>query len=122
MRNIISIKRVFSITDLSYSNLNKKTTYKYSLIAFFAIAGLFGSLTHYHSEGLECLDHAEEQHYVQNEIFCPICTLVVFGDFETNLTSEAYLYNSIFETFYSENFSSEDLDYSKQGRAPPFLA
>lgn len=102
--------------------MNNKITYKFSLVAVLAIIGLFGSLTHYHSEGLECLDHAEEQHFVQNEIFCPICTLLVSGDFETNLSSEAYLFGEEYSPFYSDDISEVDTFYSKLGRAPPFMA
>lgn len=102
--------------------MSKRITYKYSLVAFIAIAGLFGSLTHYHSEGLECLDHAEEQHFVQNEIICPICTLIVSSDFEINHSTEVYLFGEIYSSFYSEGNSEVDRIYSKLGRAPPFMA
>lgn len=102
--------------------MNRKITYRYSLIAFLAVAGLFGSLTHYHSEGLECLDHAEEQHFVQNEIFCPICTVLVSSDFDTNFASEAYLLGEKYYTFYIDDIFEVDTFYSKSGRAPPFMA
>jgi len=102
--------------------LNKRITYQYSLIAFLAIAGLIGSLTHYHSEGLECLDHAEEQHYVQNENFCPICTLVVSADFEVNNSAKAYLLGEEYFFFYNEDITPTTPIYSDPGRAPPFMA
>lgn len=102
--------------------MDKSNTYRYSLIAFLAVVGLIGSLTHYHSEGLECLDHAEEQHFVQNENFCPICTLVVFGDFEVNHTAEAYLLSEEYFYFYGEDVAPTTPTSSKFGRAPPSMA
>lgn len=37
-------------------------------------------MAHYHSEGLECLEHANEQHITENEILCPICAITAFTD------------------------------------------
>lgn len=88
----------------------------------FAVAGLVGSLTHYHSEGLECIDHAEEQHYVQNENLCPICTIVVSGDFNAEISAESLQYEETFISYYSSELPSTTLFHFEPGRAPPFMA
>ncbi|GAB5408635.1 MAG: hypothetical protein BalsKO_10000 [Balneolaceae bacterium] len=92
------------------------------MIAFLAVAGLIGSLTHYHSEGLECLEHAEEQHFVQNEMFCPVCTVLVFSDFNSTLSSEADLPEEKYYSSFINDIFEGNISYSKFGRAPPFMA
>ena len=46
-------------------------------ITFLCLIGLslFGSIIHYHEESLSCLEHANEEHYVQSGDYCPL-TLV----------------------------------------------
>lgn len=100
-----------------YKNLTS-----FHFIAIFAVIGLFTSLVHYHSEGLECLDHAEETHFIQTVDYCPVCTLVSDVDFKTPLSFDGFLVqkDSILEVklaFKNPFFSS-----SKFGRAPPFMA
>tara|TARA_R110000868_G_scaffold304437_17_gene565274 strand:- start:4004 stop:4312 length:309 start_codon:yes stop_codon:yes gene_type:complete len=102
--------------------LKKRFKYQFYLIAVLAITGLIGSITHYHSEGLECLDHAEEQHYVQNDNYCPICTLVVSGDFDIQISTEVILLSDEHFFFYDEFFPSTSHFYLNFGRAPPFIA
>ncbi len=85
------------------------------------MTGLIGSITHYHSEGLECLDHANEQHYVQNETFCPICTLVVSLDFDANLSVEVELTFTELVLNVNEFSTPYSLSFLKPGRAPPFM-
>lgn len=110
------------IIVISEKNLNRHSTYKYSLIAFLAVAGLVGSLTHYHSEGLECLHHAEEEHYAQNDNFCPICTLVVSEDFTSNLHSEIILPSKTLQFVFIDLNISSISKFFELGRAPPTIA
>ena len=95
---------------------------KYSFIAaFFAVIGLFFSLVHYHSEGLECLEHAEEAHFIQTQDYCPISTLVTDDDFITTFSFEVLLpYQDLLQ-----NNSPEEIIYLsisiKKGRSPPSM-
>ena len=93
----------------------------YHLFALTAVLGLFGSLMHYHSEGLECLNHAEEQHYVQNDNTCPICTLVVEADHNADLDFEGFLAPEGILVISFTEAPSVDLFLSEPGRAPPFM-
>ncbi|MBO6621711.1 MAG: hypothetical protein JJ927_12845 [Balneola sp.] len=95
---------------------------KYSfLLALLAVAGLFSSMIHYHSEGLECLEHAEEAHIIQNQDYCPISTLVSDDEFVTTFGFEVLLpLQELLLSDSSENIT--DLSISiKLGRSPPFL-
>ena len=91
------------------------------VIAFLAVIGLFSSLVHYHSDGLDCLDHAEEAHIVQNESFCPICTLVVHADILEPLSFQAYI--AFFEILDLPSFIEVTDQTSSlfSGRAPPLV-
>ena len=92
-----------------------------SLIGFLAVLGLFVSMVHYHSEGLECLDHAEEAHFIQTQDYCPISTLVTDDDFVTTFSFEVLLhFQELLLKHSSENIT--DLSISiKKGRSPPSL-
>lgn len=98
----------------------------YSHISYFfalaAIVGLFGSIMHYHSEGLECIAHAGEAHYVENDDLCPICTLVVDEDFESNLSSDGFISPAGDVIDYRVNPDSQFTPLIKLGRAPPSLS
>ena len=93
-----------------------------SLIGFLAVLGLFVSMVHYHSEGLECLDHAEEAHFIQTQDYCPVSTLVTDEDFITTFTFEVLL---PYQDLLISAFSEEIIDLSisiKKGRSPPTIA
>lgn len=93
-----------------------------SLIGLLAIVGLLGSLTHYHNETLECLNHVDEQHYVQNDILCPVCTIVTN---QPGSTAPDYHTDLIFAHFVeevNEIYLSPVAYYLEPGRAPPFMA
>ena len=102
--------------------MKRQITYKHIFIAFIAVAGLIGSLTHYHSEGLECLHHAEEEHYVQNDNFCPICTLVVSENFTSDLHTEIILPSKTLQFVFKDLNISTVSAFFELGRAPPFMA
>lgn len=99
----------------------KNTKYSF-FIAFLAVIGLFSSLVHYHSDGLDCLDHAEEAHIIQNDNFCPICTLVgrtnfvPISELKAFLTPEGVVIDS-----YAQ-LASNPVAPSLKGRSPPSLA
>ena len=102
--------------------MNNKKAFYFSPIALFTVLGLFSSMVHYHSEGLECLEHAEEAHIVQTESFCPISTLVTDDNFSTPFTFEVILpsENQSIHLNFEEEF--ETFVASKSGRSPPFQA
>ncbi|WP_020401692.1 hypothetical protein [Gracilimonas tropica] len=56
--------------------MKKFSTHIPALFLFVAVIGTMLSMFHYHSAGLECLHHAEEQHYVQNEVVCPVSGII----------------------------------------------
>lgn len=87
-----------------------------------AIIGLFGSIMHYHSEGLECITHVNEQHYVENDDFCPICTFVVDEDFESYLSFEGFISQEGAIVDSSINLNTQFTPLIKLGRAPPSLS
>lgn len=102
--------------------MTNKRSFYFIPVAFFAVLGLFTSLVHYHSEGLECLDHAEEAHLVQTEDFCPVSTLVTDDDFSTPFTFDILLSS---EDEIIQYYSEEEIDSfiaSKSGRSPPSMA
>ena len=98
----------------------KHTKYSF-FIAFLAVIGLFSSLVHYHSDGLDCLDHAEEAHIIQNDNFCPICTLVVQADILEPLSFDVFL--SFFEILDLPSLIEVTDQTSSlfSGRAPPLV-
>lgn len=80
------------------------------------------SMLHYHSEGLECLSHADEQHYTQNELLCPVAGIVAVTGGETQPSFDGLL------KFHYTVFDLAPLYLSAQpfvpllGRAPPVIA
>ncbi len=95
---------------------------KYSFfIALLAVVGLFSSLVHYHSEGLECLEHAEEAHIVQTQDFCPISTLVSDDDFSASFSFEIILPQVDQLIDFDSEDEFETFLASKSGRSPPYL-
>tara|TARA_R110002126_G_scaffold35949_2_gene109899 strand:+ start:8410 stop:8715 length:306 start_codon:yes stop_codon:yes gene_type:complete len=101
--------------------MNNKQAFYFLPVALFAVLGLFTSLVHYHSDGLECLDHAEEAHIVQNESFCPICTLIVQADIPKPLSFDAFL--SFFEILNSPSIIPlpDSTFFLFSERAPPLV-
>lgn len=101
-----------------------KTTKRHISFALglLAVIGLLGSLTHYHNETLECLNHVDEQHYVQNDILCPICTIVTDQpvDIAPDIQSDLNFEHLIEEL--NEMLLSPVSYYLEPGRAPPFMA
>lgn len=87
------------------------------------VAGLFGALTHYHSESMECLQHADEQHYVQNdEFFCPICIPA-----QSNIIDDHTISHSLTDTHESvTSFEKIYVEKLRTGlntsRAPPVVS
>ncbi|MEP1152113.1 MAG: hypothetical protein ABJH08_10340 [Balneola sp.] len=92
------------------------------LFALLAISGLFSSMAHYHSEGLECLDHANEAHIVEYEVYCPISTLVSDDYFLFTSESELILTTTDRFLFETSEQALEAFIPSLSGRSPPFLA
>lgn len=97
---------------------------KKNIVAIFLTLGVFGimlSMTHYHSEGLLCLHHAEEQHYTENELLCPVAGLVA-----VQTDSHSTDYNTLLqyqETLVEvqELLLTTEVHDTLQGRAPPFM-
>jgi len=91
------------------------------LFLFAAVFGIMLSMMHYHSEGLECLHHAEEQHYTQNELLCPAAGIVAVNGAEAQP-----LFDDLIK-FPEEIIIANPLFLSQQpftsllGRAPPTL-
>lgn len=91
------------------------------LIWIIAIGGFVGSTMHYHSESLHCLDHAEEQHYTENEQLCPIgivkkSQLSTTVDTIETIFTEIGLLSQPLYLIQAESF----FNY-KKNRAPPSL-
>jgi hypothetical protein len=102
--------------------MNNKQTFYFLPIALFAVLGLFMSLVHHHSVGLECLEHADGSHVLQTEDFCPIFTLVTDDDFSTPFTFEVILSSDNQVIILDSEKEFDTFIPSKSGRSPPFLA
>jgi len=102
--------------------MNNKQTFYFLPVALITVLGFFASLAHYHSDGLECLDHAEESHIVQTESFCPVSTLVSDNDFTIPFTFEVILPSEDQPIQYKSEDKYNTYIASKSGRSPPFLA
>ena len=101
-------------------NLNKT---KFSFFAaFLAVIGLFSSLVHYHSDGLDCLDHANEAHIIEFDVYCSISTLVSDDYFLFTSDTELILTTTERLLFETSDQALEAHIPSKSGRSPPFLA
>lgn len=78
-------------------------------------------MVHYHSEGLECLEHAEEAHIVEYDVYCPISTLVSDADFIDPIEFDAFItFDS--KIFYLNDQTLKSFIPSKLGRSPPSIA
>ncbi len=91
-------------------------------IALLSVIGLLGSMVHYHSESLECLEHGQEAHYVENTETCPLTTLVVHFGVESDLEFDGFIKpEQIIHlkdgAFYQNSYCSLSF-----GRDPPLLA
>ncbi|WP_142455134.1 hypothetical protein [Gracilimonas mengyeensis] len=93
----------------------------YISVLFFALAitGTMLSMVHYHSAGLECLDHADEQHYIHNEVLCPVSGIVAVSGQESQPVFADLL--PFPETVYihSPLYLSAQPFVQLLGRAPP---
>ncbi len=100
------------------TKLNRHTVL---FLGLFVIGGLITSLAHYHSEGLECVEHAQEAHYVQNEVTCPVSTLLAGFDIDTRLSFDGFLTPE--SVLIKELIlpSSEEHHHLFLGRDPPAL-
>ena len=100
--------------------INSSSKYS-SFFSFIAVIGLFVSMVHYHSEGLECLEHAEEAHIVEYDVYCPISTLVSDADFIEPIKLDA-LISFVSKIFYQNDQILKNFTPSKLGRSPPAIA
>ena len=101
--------------------MRKHRQHIFTLLTYITIVSATGSITHYHSEGLECLQHADEAHIVQTENTCPICTLVVSTDFDPIIVSTDL--NTAVETidFFDDRELLSPSFLLAPGRSPPFM-
>ncbi|MGN8225896.1 hypothetical protein [Gracilimonas sp. BCB1] len=95
----------------------------YISVAFLllAVVGLLSSMAHYHSDGLECLHHANEQHYTESDSVCPVCTIVTHtftGD--TNELKHMLEFQEKLIAFQALLISNEPFN-PLLGRSPPSL-
>lgn len=87
-----------------------------------AALGLLSSLIHYHSETLECFEHAGTPHYKVYDVLCPVSTLHVQIDsddpntFFKELEFKEYVVTSDETLALQENYDSP------LGRSPPSIA
>lgn len=93
----------------------------YALIVLLTLSGLFTSMVHYHSDGLECLDHAGEAHIIEYDVYCPISTLVTDDYFLFTSVTELILTTNERELFETSEQALAAFIPSKAGRSPPFL-
>jgi hypothetical protein len=76
-------------------------------------------MMHYHSEGLLCVHHAEEQHYTDNELLCPVAGLVAVQVDETPSDYNLLLQYQQTLIDVQELLLSTEVHNSLLGRAPP---
>ncbi|MEX2477823.1 MAG: hypothetical protein WD357_05270 [Gracilimonas sp.] len=87
-----------------------------------AMVGTMLSMLHYHSDGLECISHANEQHFTENELLCPVAGIVAVNGAESQPSFDGLL------KFHQPLVDVTPLYLSAQpfipllGRAPPFMA
>ncbi|WP_428236368.1 hypothetical protein [Gracilimonas sp.] len=95
----------------------------YISVAFLllAVAGLLSSMAHYHSGGLECLHHANEQHYTESDPVCPVCTISSYTP-DTNSAPFIHIleYQEVLISITDFHFSDEPFT-PLLGRSPPAL-
>ena len=94
----------------------------YTLIVLLTVSGLFTSMVHYHSDGLKCLEHAEEAHIVEYDMYCPISTLVTDDYFLFTSDTGLILTTSEQTLFVTSEQAREAFIPSKQRRSATFLA
>jgi hypothetical protein len=83
--------------------------------------GILVSMAHYHSEGLECLDHANEEHYAESDPVCPVCTIVAYTDSGESLDVSHLLEYQETLVAVQELLIADDIFTPLLGRAPPAL-
>jgi uncharacterized paraquat-inducible protein A len=83
--------------------------------------GTLISMAHYHSEGLECLHHANEQHYAETDPVCPVCTILVYEDTGDKLSFTHELTYQETIVAIQEILLSDEFHTPLLGRAPPSL-
>jgi hypothetical protein len=83
--------------------------------------GILGSMAHYHSEGLECLHHANEQHYAESDPICPICTVITYTDTAKSVDFTKVLEYQETLVAVQELLIAEEFHTPLLGRAPPAL-
>lgn len=44
-------------------------------ISALLIGGMIFSISHYHNESMECLNHTEDHHITESNVLCPICAV-----------------------------------------------
>ncbi len=78
-------------------------------------------MLHYHSEGLSCLEHAEEQHYTQNEIVCPVAGIIAVTGGQTQPSMDLNMRSTDIVVDVQPLFLSAQPFVPLLGRAPPFM-
>lgn len=99
----------------------RSKNYIAALILTLGVFGIMLSMMHYHSEGLLCVHHAEEQHYTENELLCPVAGLVAihFDDTPTDYNFLLQYQQTLIDV--QELLLSTEVHNSLLGRAPPFM-
>jgi len=97
---------------------------KHYIASLFLTLGVFGimmSMMHYHSDGLLCVHHAEEQHYAENELLCPVAGLIAinFDNSPSDYTTILQYQETLVDV--QELLLSTDVHDSLLGRAPPYM-
>lgn len=91
------------------------------LVAAVAVIGLFSSMVHYHNENMECLEHSNEAHIVEYDVYCPISTLVSDADFIEPEEFDGYIsFDS--KIYYENDQILKSFSSTKLGRSPPAIA
>jgi hypothetical protein len=86
------------------------------------MAGTMLSMMHYHSDGLECLSHAEHQHITENDLFCPVSGIFAVTGGETQPSFDGLLKFHYTVTQLTPLYLSAQPFVPLLGRAPPFIA
>ncbi len=104
-----------------YSDLIKLRKHIAPVLIAISVFGLFLSMAHYHDTSLDCLHHSDEQHFTQNTVVCPVCTVIVHHDSEANQPFNAFIsFESYIESF-DELILFQEHYNTPLGRAPPFM-
>lgn len=89
---------------------------------FVAAAGIMLSMMHYHSDGLECLAHAEHQHITQNDLLCPVAGIIAVTGGETQPAFDGLLMFHYTVIDHPPLYLSAQPFVPLLGRAPPVSA